>query len=213
MFEGAFLLRFGVSLALLISTFSVAAQDTPVNPAAKAPAASAPPAANDTAALAKATQNPVASLISVPLQNNSNFGIRPYNRTGDIFNIQPVIPMKLSDKVMLITRVIQPLVWQPYQSQPAGGQVGIGDMNPTFFLSPANPGKLIYGAGPALILPTATSTQTGQGKFSLGPSVVALMQPGHWTVGVSINNVFSVAGSSHRPDVNQMLLQYSSTTT
>ena len=62
--------------------------------------------------------------------------------------------------------------------------------------------------GPAFILPTATSTQTGQGKFSLGPSVVALMQPGHWTVGVLINNVFSVAGSSHRPDVNQMLLQY-----
>src|ERR1700735_5930560 len=81
-------------------------------------------------------------------------------------------------------------------------------MNPTFFLSPAKPGKLIYWAGPAFILPTATSTQTGQGKFSIGPSVVALMQPGHWTVGVLINNVFSVAGSSNRPDVNQMLLQY-----
>jgi hypothetical protein len=81
-------------------------------------------------------------------------------------------------------------------------------MNPTFFLSPAKAGKLIYGVGPAFILPTATSTQTGQGKFSLGPSVVALVQPGHWTVGVLINNVFSVAGSSHRPDVNQMTLQY-----
>jgi hypothetical protein len=208
MFERALLLRLGVPLALLISTVSVAAQDTPVDPTAKAPAASATPAANDTAALAKATQNPVASLISVPLQNNSNFGIGPYNRTGDIFNIQPVIPMKLSDNVMLITRVIQPLVWQPYPSQPTGGQVGIGDMNPTFFLSPTHSGKLIYGAGPAFVLPTATSTQTGQGKFSIGPSVVALVQPGHWTVGVLINNLFSVAGSSHRPGVNQMLLQY-----
>jgi len=156
MFERALLRQFSVSLALLVSTLSVAAQDTPVDPAAKAPAASATPAASDTAALARATQNPVASLISVPLQNNSNFGIGPYNRTGDIFNIQPVIPVKLSDNVMLITRVIQPLVWQPYPSQPTGGQVGIGDMNPTFFLSPANPGKLIYGAGPAFILPTAT---------------------------------------------------------
>jgi hypothetical protein len=208
MLEKPYLLRLGVSLAIAISTFSVAAQDTPVPPAAKAPVPAAQTAATDTAALAKATQNPVASLISVPLQNNSNFGIGPYNRTGDIFNIQPVIPMKLSDKVMLITRVIQPLVWQPYASQPTGGQVGIGDMNPTFFLSPANAGKLIYGAGPAFILPTATSPQTGQGKFSLGPSVVALVQPGHWTVGVLINNVFSVAGSSHRPGVNQMLLQY-----
>jgi hypothetical protein len=208
MFERLCLRRLVVLLAMAVSMFSAAAQDTPVGTTAKTPAATAQPAANDTAALAKATQNPVASLISVPLQNNSNFGIGPYNRTGDIFNIQPVIPMKLSDKVMLITRVIQPLVWQPYPSQPTGGQVGIGDMNPTFFLSPANAGKLIYGVGPAFILPTATSTQTGQGKLSLGPSVVALMQPGHWTVGVLINNVFSVAGSSHRPDVNQMLLQY-----
>ena len=54
-------------------------------------------------------------------------------------------------------------------------------MNPTLFLSPARPGKLIYGVGPAFILPTATSSLTGQGKFSIGPSVVALMQPGHWT--------------------------------
>jgi hypothetical protein len=208
MFERLCLRRLVVLLAMAVSMFSAAAQDTPVGTTGKTPAATAQPAANDTAALAKATQNPVASLISVPLQNNSNFGIGPYNRTGDIFNIQPVIPMKLSDKVMLITRVIQPLVWQPYPSQPTGGQVGIGDMNPTFFLSPANAGKLIYGVGPAFILPTATSTQTGQGKLSLGPSVVALMQPGHWTVGVLINNVFSVAGSSHRPDVNQMLLQY-----
>jgi len=208
MFERACLLRVGVTLAIAISTFSVAAQDTPVDSAPKTPIPAATPTADDTAALAKATQNPVASLISVPLQNNSNFGIGPYNRTGDIFNIQPVIPMKLSDKVMLITRVIQPIVWQPYAQQPMGGQFGLGDMNPTFFLSPANAGKLIYGLGPAFILPTATSPRTGQGKFSLGPSVVALVQPGHWTVGVLINNLFSVAGSSHRPAVNQMLLQY-----
>jgi hypothetical protein len=208
MFKRPCLLRAGALLSIAISTFSVAAQDTPVGPTAKTHVPAAQPAADDTAALAKATQNPVANLISVPLQNNSNFGIGPYKRTGDIFNIQPVIPKKLSDKVMLITRIIQPLVWQPYATQPTGGQVGIGDMNPTFFLSPANAGKLIYGVGPAFVLPTATSTQTGQGKFSLGPSVVALMQPGHWTLGVLINNVFSVAGSSHRPDVNQMLLQY-----
>ena len=129
MFKRANLL-FVISLAIVVSTLSVAAQDTPVGPTAKAPAAPTAPAAGDTAALAKATQNPVASLISVPLQNNSNFGIGPYNRTGDIFNIQPVIPMKLNDKVMLIARVIQPLVWQPYPSQPSGGQTGIGDMNP-----------------------------------------------------------------------------------
>ena len=81
-------------------------------------------------------------------------------------------------------------------------------MNPSFFLSPGKPGKLIWGAGPALIIPTATSSVLGQGKFSLGPSFVALAQPGHWTVGALVNNVFSVSGSAHRPYVNQMLLQY-----
>ncbi len=204
MFKRSRLFGLSASLLVAISTASATAQSAP---AASDPSAAASPA-NDTAALAKATQNPVASLISVPLQNNDNFGIGPYNRTGNIFNIQPVIPTKLSDKVMLITRVIQPIVWQPYADQPTGGQAGLGDMNPTFFLSPANAGKLIYGVGPAFVIPTATSAQTGQGKFSLGPSVVALVQPGHWTVGVLINNVFSVAGSSNRPDVNQMLLQY-----
>jgi hypothetical protein len=104
--------------------------------------------------------------------------------------------------------VIQPIVWQPYAALNTGGQLGFGDMNPTFFLSPANPGKLIWGAGPTMIIPTATSTVLGQGKLSFGPAVVALLQPGKWTLGVLVNNVWSVAGSTHRPHVNQMLLQY-----
>jgi hypothetical protein len=201
MLEKPLLLRSLVSLTLAIATVSVTAQATSGAPATAS-------AADNTAALAKATQNPVASLISVPLQNNANFGVGPYNRTGDVFNIQPVIPIKLNDKTVLITRVIQPLVWQPYTTQPTGGQAGLGDMNPTFFLSAAQPGKLIWGAGPTFILPTATSSSTGQGKFGLGPSVVALVQPGSWTIGTLINNVFSVAGSRHRPYVNQMTLQY-----
>jgi len=158
--------------------------------------------------LQKATQNPVANLISVPLQNNTNFGYGPYNRTQDVLNIQPVIPVKLSEKWMLISRIIQPIVWQPYPNQNTGGEYGLGDMNPTFFLSPAKPGKVIWGAGPAFVIPTATNDILGQGKFSLGPSFVALWQPEHWTIGALVNNVWSVAGSGSRPPVNQMLLQY-----
>ncbi len=172
-----------------------------------------PPAAadQDKAAaeeLAKAVQNPVASLISVPVQNNSNFNVGDFNRTQDVLNIQPVIPAQLNDKWNLITRIIQPIVWQPYPNQNAGGQYGLGDMNPTFFFSPHKPGKIIWGVGPAFVIPTATSTVLGQGKFSLGPSFVALAQPGHWTLGALVNNVWSVAGSNNRPAVNQMLLQY-----
>ena len=198
MFQGPWLLRLYVSLAIVIPSVSLAAQEGQGTAGANSHASAPESAADSAAALAKATQNPVASLISVPLQNNSNFNIGPYNRTQDIFNIQPVIPKRISENWMLITRVIQPLVWQPYTTENTGGQAGIGDMNPTLFLSPAKPGKLIWGVGPAIVIPTATSTQLGQGKLSFGPSVVALVQPGHWTFGVLVNNVFSVAGSSHR---------------
>jgi len=195
---------------LLMYTAALSAQDAAVSFAPEEAQGGPKPAAatNETADLAKATQNPVASLISVPFQNNSNFGIGPYNRTQDVLNIQPVIPVRLNEKWMLISRTIQPIVWQPAPAANAGGQYGFGDMNPTFFLSPAKPGKVIWGFGPAIVLPTATSAVLGQGKLSFGPSAVALVQPGHWTMGALVNNVFSVAGSTHRPYVNQMLLQY-----
>jgi hypothetical protein len=158
--------------------------------------------------LQNAVQNPVASLISVPLQNNANFSYGSFNRTQNVLNLEPVIPFKLTENWNLIARIIQPIVWQPYPNQNTGGEYGLGDMNPTFFLSPAKPGKLIWGVGPAFVIPTATSTILGQGKLSMGPSVVLLAQPPHWTIGALINNVWSVAGAEHRPPVNQMLLQY-----
>jgi hypothetical protein len=87
-------------------------------------------------------------------------------------------------------------------------RVRFGDMNPEFFISPRKPGKVIWGVGPAFVIPTATDTILGQGKVSLGPGFVALTQPHHWTLGVLTNNVWSVAGSGSRPNVNQFLLQY-----
>ena len=71
------------------------------------------PGANDTEALQKAAQNPVASMISVPLQNNSNFGIGSFDRIQNVLNIQPVIPVRLSENWNLIVRWIIPIVWQP----------------------------------------------------------------------------------------------------
>jgi hypothetical protein len=164
-----------------------------------------------TESLQKATQNPVASLISVPIQNNNNFGINPGYRTQDVLNIQPVIPIGISKDWNLIVRWITPVVWQPIPNQPGTpetGVYGLGDMTPSFFLSPKKPGKLIWGVGPVFQLPTATSDYLGQGKLGIGPTVVALMQPGRWTLGVLANNIWSVAGSGSRPDVNQFLLQY-----
>jgi hypothetical protein len=169
-----------------------------------------------TGALQKATQNPVASLISVPVQNNTNFGVNPGYRTQDVLNIQPVIPIGISKDWNLLVRWIAPIVYQPVPNQPGApetGEYGLGDMLPTYFISPKNPGKLIWGAGPVFQLPTATNTFLGQGKLGIGPSVVVLTQPGHWTLGALTNNVWSVAGSGSRLDVNQFLLQYFINTT
>ena len=161
--------------------------------------------------LRKATQNPVASLISVPIQNNSNFGVAPGDRTQDVLNIQPVVPLSLTKDWNLVIRWITPIVWQPLPNQPSDPETGVygfGDMQPTFFLVPKKTGKLIWGGGPIVQLPTATSKFLGQGKLGLGPSIVLLTQPGPWTIGVLANNVWSVAGSGGRPDVNQFLMQY-----
>src|SRR5271155_2354946 len=164
-----------------------------------------------TEALKKATQNPVASLISVPVQNNNNFGVNPGYRTQDVLNIQPVIPIGISKDWNLLVRWIMPIVYQPVPNAPGTpetGEYGLGDMVPTFFISPKKPGKLIWGVGPVFQLPTATNTFLGQGKLGIGPSVVLLTQPGHWTLGILANNVWSVAGSGCRPSVNQFLMQW-----
>ena len=168
------------------------------------------PAAEDSGEsenLVKAVQNPVASLVSVPIQDNLNPNIGPFGRVQSVLNIQPVIPVRIGENWNLITRVITPLITQPDVTQKSLSTFGLGDINPTFFLSPAT-GKLIWGVGPSIVLPTATAAVLGQGKWSLGPSIVTLVQPGHWTIGALVNNVWSIGGQSSRPNVNQMLLQY-----
>jgi len=164
--------------------------------------------------LRKAAQNPIASLISVPVQENWNFSVGPSDRTQNILNVQPVIPVSLGQNWNLVIRWITPVIYQPVDlPQAAGppiqtGYYGFGDMQPAFFISPKK-SKVIWGVGPQLLLPTATNTTfLGQGKFGLGPTALALIQPGKWTVGVLVNNVWSVAGHPGLIDVNQFLLQY-----
>lgn len=207
-------MKFGItSLCFLaLAVAPVFAQDgspQPTNQGAQSRPPTADPGSGE--ALRKAAQNPIASLISVPLQNNSNFGIEPGGRTQDILNIQPVIPLSVSKDWNLIVRWITPIVWQPLPAPapaPEVGKYGFGDMQPSFFLSPKRTGKLIWGVGPVFQLPTATDTYLGQGKVGIGPTIVGLTQPGPWTIGALVNNVWSVAGSGGRPDVNQMTLQY-----
>jgi len=167
---------------------------------------------NSTEALAKAAQNPVAAMISLPFQLNAtfNYGIEslPKRDTQYVLNIQPVVPLKLSDKWNLITRTVLPVVSQPLpfgDSSPIGG---IANLQETVFLSPAKPGKVIWGAGPVLQIPTASNHTLGSSKWSGGPSFVVLTMPGHWVFGALVQNIWSFAGPQNEPSVNQFLLQY-----
>ena len=155
--------------------------------------------------LAKQTQNPVGSLISVPFQGNWDFGIGDREAVGTTLNIQPVIPFGITKDWNVILRVIMPVQSQPIDD----GQrlTGMGDTTMTVFLSPVKTGRVIWGAGPVMLIPSATNQGLGTEKLGLGPSVVALVQPGKWTVGALWNQIWSVDGANDRADVNQMFLQ------
>lgn len=202
----------------------------------------------DAAALAKAAQNPISSMISVPIQYNLNLGANRYylddnallarglwrrfldtengpdgvlrlrnrfakewlpgiekkERTQHVVNIQPVLPVSLG-KLNLINRFIIPVIDQPLGED--DHEFGLGDIQYSMFLSPAQPGRVIWGVGPAISVPTATDDALGTGKWSAGPGVVALAMPGKWVVGALANNIWSFAGDSDRPEVNAMLIQ------
>ena len=155
--------------------------------------------------LAKQTQNPVSSLISVPLQANWDFGVGDRDAVGTLLNIQPVIPFGITPSTNIILRIIMPLASQPGAD---GMRVnGLGDVLATAFFSPAKAGRIIWGAGPVFLLPAATNTSLGSEKFAMGPSVVVLTQPGPWTVGLLFNQFWSTSGANDRDDVNSTLLQ------
>ena len=162
--------------------------------------------AQDATELAKKTQNPVADLISVPLQSNFNFGAGSKDKMIYILNVQPVIPFHLTEDWNLITRVITPIINQPSLFSGMSSATGLGDINPSFFLSPAKPAGLIWGIGPTFTLPTASDRLLGAGKWSMGPAGVALTMQGPWVIGALLNNQWSFAGWGDK-SVNAMLLQ------
>ena len=104
--------------------------------------------AQDDAELARKTQNPVADLISVPFQNNLNFGVGPGDDLQYILNVQPVIPFRLTQDWNLISRTIMPLIYQPELAPGLGDVFGLGDIQQSLFLSPARSGQVIWGIEP-----------------------------------------------------------------
>lgn len=164
-------------------------------------------AAPSTEDLARQSQNPIANLISVPFQNNTNFGMGLYDRTGNILNIQPVIPTNISDDWILINRTIIPVAYQPELAPGVDSAFGLGDIFYQGFFSPKNSGSFTWGIGPAIMVPTATDEVLGTGQWSIGPAAVGLVTSGPIVAGALVNNVWSIAGDSDRPDVSLLTLQ------
>lgn len=162
------------------------------------------------AELAKKLANPIANLISVPLQYNYDGNYGPDDE-GSVsrLNIQPVIPLSVNDKWNVITRTIVPLIDQ--QDIPVKGESksGLGDIVASQFFSPKAPTSRgwIWGAGPVELLPTASDEMLGGEKWGVGPTAVALKQVGPWTVGGLANHIWSVEGPDDRADVNATFLQ------
>jgi hypothetical protein len=163
---------------------------------------------SDAEALAKQLSNPVANLVSVPLQLNYDQDIGPDDGERVTLNIQPVAPFSIGENWNVISRTILPVTWQDDVVPGEGDQFGLGDTTQSLFFSPKSPtaGGLIWGAGPAFLLPTATD-DLGAEKWGIGPTAVVLRQTGAWTYGILANHIWSFAGDDDRGDISSTFLQ------
>ena len=160
---------------------------------------------SEEAKLAKATQNPLAAMYSLPFQNNTTFGIGERERTQNVLNIQPVIPIGLSEGINLINRIIIPVVTQPYGNDGFSSSTGVADIIYTAWLSPTKASKITWGVGPAFQIPTGSDPdEFGSHEFGVGPSIVALTMINKWVAGVVLNNIWTFGDVEE----NKFLFQY-----
>jgi hypothetical protein len=154
--------------------------------------------------LSKALANPLASLVSVPIQANYDEKLGAHDE-GSTWrtNIQPVIPISLNKSWNLISRTIVPLIDQDDLPAKGSGKSGVGDIVASLFLSPAEPTAAgwIWGVGPVFLLPTASHDNLGAEQYGFGPTAVFLKQQGAWTAGGLLNHIETVTGDSGRDDV------------
>lgn len=158
--------------------------------------------------LAQKLANPISDLISLPIQSNYDFGLGPGDGTKWTTNVQPVIPFGISEDWNVISRTILPVIDQEGLA-PAGDSLdesGLGDTVQSFFFSPKQSSP-IWGVGPVFLIPTATDSLLGGGKWGMGPTAVVLKQDGPWTYGALANHLWDFAGDDSRATVNATFLQ------
>ena len=164
--------------------------------------------AND-AELAQELTNPIADLITIPIQMTYDQNIGSDDDGYKLqTNIQPVIPIDLSENWNLITRTIVPVIKQENTLPNSGSQFGLGDTTLSLFASPKKAaGGIVWGVGPVVLLPTATDSLLGSKKWGVGPAGIVVAMLGPWTVGGLANHVWSVAGDSDRDDISSSFVQ------
>ena len=164
---------------------------------------------SDQSDLAQDLTNPVADLLTIPIQMNYDQNIGPADDGWKLqTNIQPVLPFNLGADWNLITRTIMPVIWQDEIVPGAGSQFGLGDITVSMFASPKKPTKgVTWGVGPILYLRTATDELLGAEKWGAGPTAIVLTMRGRWTMGALANHVWSFAGSDDRNDINSTFVQ------
>jgi len=163
--------------------------------------------AEEAAALAQKLTNPVADLYSLPFQLNYDTDIGFGDGDRWLLNVQPVLPFDLGDDWLVISRTILPVISQNDVTIGGSDEFGIGDIVQSFFFSPRTEGNLIWGVGPALLLPTASDDVLGQDKWAAGPTGVILKIEGPWTYGGLANHLWDYAGDDGRPHVNATFMQ------
>jgi hypothetical protein len=163
--------------------------------------------AQDAPSLVREAKNPFADLTNLQFLYDAAVGTASRDQTSQVVTFQPLIPFSVSPTWSIITRTVLPLIDQPGTAVGLGRVHGVGDTQFSAFLSPTRTGSLVWGAGPALQLPTATNDALGQGKWGAGPTAGLQWSGTQWTFGALINNIWSFAGDTNRPAVNQMQLQ------
>jgi hypothetical protein len=168
------------------------------------------PAQQTTENLRNLARNPVGDAVKVPVAESLNIDAGPYHRASNALQVQPIIPLRITENWLLIPRIVAtPVAYVPEVSRASGGSTGLGDTIATFFVTPAHTGRLIWGLGPSLLIPTATDASIGAGRWDVGPSLAVLAQPRWGSVGVVVQNIWSLPGNSPRSSVNQIQIETS----
>jgi hypothetical protein len=199
-----------LGVALAVAASEAAAQDSTANNATANPSGTTVPSGAD---VAQQLTNPVANLISFPIQSNFDFNVGPADGFRNTTNVQPVIPIALNEDWNMISRTIVPVIYQDDVAGNSGDQFGLGDTVQSLFFSPEKPyptplGGLVWGAGPAVAIPTSTDPLLGAGTLGVGPTAVLLFLEGPWSYGGLANHLWGVEKTRDGPpDLNATFMQ------